>query len=420
MSAGNPAACQLMDASAAHRDGQYAEALSLTGRVLEQMFACREPTVIRALLREYPWPTGATRLLYTEVGLRIELSPQDYCAAASRQLLDYASALPEWLTRRPLVEAVYVLLQRLAVDCLESTMALRQQQRILYCLNRLRALLQSRLPAAAAHREAVIQGLSPLLHEPHETLRRLLQQHDFYFEYNYAKRCEHDAAAGVQSTPLRFVWPDRDAYAALVRRHPGSRVLVTIHMGDFVGAFRCIAAQVESGRKVLSWQRETRSPTADAPGVGLHLQVLRHGVDAPLEAVAGLRKGDRSLGVLFDLRDDFGATTEVMFFGCRARLVKGPALLAIAGRAPIIPFVTWESAGVDVIEMEDVIDARLLYGESVAMAATRLTQRLALLAERWIRRAPAQWKYLPALPGYCHRNGSVNGQVTAPAQGAPA
>lgn len=409
----------LMDASAAHRDGNYAEALSSTCKALEQILSRREPSVIRALLREYPWPSGATRLLHTEVGPRIESSPQDFCVAASRRLLDYASGMPAWFSRRTLVEAVYVFLQRMAANCLESTLAVRQQQRILRVLHRLRAPLKSCLPAAAAHREAVLLGLSPLLHEPHAALRRLLQQHDFYFEYNYAKRCEHDVATGALSTQPRFVWPDREVYAALVRRHPGSRVLVTIHMGDFVGAFRCVAELVESGRTVLSLQRERRSPTADAPGSDLHLQVLRHGVDAPLEAVAGLRKGDRSLGVLFDLRDDFGTTTEVMFFGCRARLVKGPALLAIAGRAPIIPFITWESAGVDVIEMEDLIDTRVLCGESVTTAATRITQRLALLAERWIRRAPEQWKYLPSLPGYCHRSGGLNGPVTAPAQGVP-
>ncbi len=118
--------------------------------------------------------------------------------------------------------------------------------------------------------------------------------------------------------------------------------------------------------------------------------------------MAGLRKGNQSLGVLFDLREDFGATTEVLFFGQRARLVKGPALLAILGRAPIIPFVTWECEEVDRIEMEEMIDTRLLEGESLQHAVTRITQALARLAEKWIRRAPAQWKYLPALLGYCN------------------
>ena len=418
MSAGIAATHLLMKATAAHRAGNYAEALTSTCKALEQMFARREPSVIRALLREYPWPAGTTRLLHTEVGLRIELSQQDFCAEASRRYLDFASALPRSLPRRTLAEAVYVFLQSMAANCLESTLAPGWQHWILRVLHGLRAPLKSRLPAAAAHREAVILGLSILLHEPHTALCRLLQQHDFYFEYNYAKRCEHDAGAGSLPARRKFVWPDKEAYAALMRRHPGSRVLVTIHMGDFVGAFRCFAGQVESGRTVLSWQRESRSPAADAPGSALRLQVLRHGVDSPIEAVAGLRRGDHSLGVLFDLRDDFGTTTEVMFFGCRAHLVKGPALLAIAGRAPIIPFVTWECAGVDVIAMEDLIDTRVLHGESMGAAVTRITQKLALLAERWIKRAPEQWKYLPSLPGYCHSSGSLHGLMTAPAQGA--
>ncbi len=422
MSARTTTARLLMEAGVAHRDGNYAEALSLTCKALEQTFARRESSVVRALLREYPWPAVATRLLHTEVGLRIEVSPQDLCAAASKRILDFASGIPAWFARRILVEAVYVFLQRMAAACLESTLAPRQQQRILRCLHSLRAPLHARLPAAAAHREAVIRGLSPLLHEPQAALRGLLRQHDLYFEYNYAKRCQHDAVPGYAPASAQpgFVWPDRDAYAALVRRHPGSRVLVTIHMGDFVGAFRCLAAQVESGRKVLSLQRESRSPTADAPGADLHLRVLRHGVDAPLEAVAGLRRGDCSLGVLFDLGDDFGATTEVLFFGRTARLVKGPALLAIAGRAPIIPFVTWENAGVDMIEMDELIDVRVLQGESVATAAGRITQRLALLAERWIRRAPAQWKYLPSLPACCHRSPGPPSSSAASALGTSA
>ncbi len=422
MSARTTTASLLMEAGVSHRDGNYAAALSLTCKALEQTLARRESSAVRALLREYPWPAVATRLLHTEVGLRIEVSPHDLCGAASKLLLDFASGMPAWFARRTLVEAVYVCLQRMAADCLESTLGARQQLWILRCLHSLRAPLHARLPSAAAHRDAVIQGLSPLLHEPQAAVRRLLRQHDFYFEFNYAKRFQHDTAyaSGSASTQPGFVWPDRDAYAALVRRHPGSRVLVTIHMGDFEGAFRCLAAQVENGRKVFSLQRESRSPTAAAPGAGLHLRVLRHGVDAPLEAVAGLRRGDCSLGVLFDLGDDFGATTEVLFFGRKARLVKGPALLAIAGRAPIIPFVTWENAGVDVIEMEDLIDARVQQGESVATAAARITQRLALLAERWIRRAPAQWKYLPSLPACCHRSPGPPSSAAAPALGIPA
>lgn len=420
MSACIAAARQLREASFAHRDGNYAEAMSLTCKALEQTFARRESSVVRVLLREYPWPAGATRLLHTEVGLRIEVSPQDFCAAASKRFLDFAFAMPAWFSNRTFVEGVYVFLQRMAAACLESRLVPRQQQLILRCLHSLRAPLRARLPAAAGHREALIQGLSPLFHEPQATLRGLLRQHDFYFEYNYAKRCQHDALPASPSAQPGFVWPDRDAYAALVRRHPGSRVLVTIHMGDFAGAFRCLAAQVERGRKVLSLQRESRSPTADAPGAGLHLRVLRHGVDDPLEAVAGLRRGDCSLGVLFDLGDDFGATTEVLFFGRNARLVKGPALLAIAGRAPIIPFVTWENAGVDMIEMDELIDVRVLQGESVATAAGRITQRLALLAERWIRRAPAQWKYLPSLPACCHRSPGPPSSAAASALGTSA
>jgi len=391
---------QLRKARRAQCEGHYALAVTLTCGALESMLCRRESSIIRLLLRTCPWPSGSTRLLHTETGARIELCQQVYAESESRRHLDYADKLLSALPARTFVETLSMLLHRLAGQCVVSPMALSRRRWLLHCLHRLRAPLLSHLLPAAAHREALASGLGALLHEPHAAVLRILSQHEFYFHYNYAKRIEHRPEAVAKGLRRAFLWPEQDVYSALVHRCPGSRVLVTIHMGDFVGAFRCIADEVTTGRTVMSLRRERHDAVPHVLNPGLRVQVLRHGVDAPAIAVAGLRTDCQSVGLLFDLCEDFGATTEVLFFGHKAQLVKGPALLAIAGRTPIIPFVTWECEGVDRIEMEDMIDTHPLPGESLAMAVNRVTQKLALLAEKWIRRAPEQWQYLPSLLGY--------------------
>ncbi|MDP2284815.1 MAG: hypothetical protein Q8L06_11795, partial [Pseudohongiella sp.] len=92
--------------------------------------------------------------------------------------------------------------------------------------------------------------------------------------------------------------------------------------------------------------------------------------------------------------------TEVTFFGHRARFVRGPAEMAILGRARIYPFVCFEEAGQACISMESSFLPEVRAGESLEKAVTRVTQTLVSLAEAWIRKNPAQWKYLDRLPHY--------------------
>jgi len=128
--------------------------------------------------------------------------------------------------------------------------------------------------------------------------------------------------------------------------------------------------------------------------------VLARSQDTSAKAVAALRSGNTTLAILCDLGSRHGATVTVPFFGIPARLVRGPALLAILGRAPLVPFVTFECDGNDHIQMGPVMSAALRPGESLAEGVRRLTEMLALLMERWIRQAPVQWRFLPTAAVY--------------------
>jgi hypothetical protein len=288
-------------------------------------------------------------------------------------------------------------------------------QRYIVCaLSGFHGMLSGRLKDALSYQNARLQVLSYLLQEPQRTVANLLKRHQFYLHWNYARRLRHLRHAGADHAhnPQTFCWPERDAYVAMSRDCDDSRVLVTIHMGDFFGAFKCIADALDHARGVISLRREgeTQSIRTLSQGHAAGHEVFVHGRDNPLLIVKALRTGNQTLSVLFDLSRDFGETTEVTFFGHRARFVRGPAELAIMGRARIYPFVCYSDGGRDWIDMEPAFCPELRVGESLQEAASRVTQALVAMAERWIRQHPAQWKYLDALPSYLSTDDSGNKQ----------
>tara|TARA_R100001143_G_C3337263_1_gene122509 strand:- start:124 stop:1134 length:1011 start_codon:yes stop_codon:yes gene_type:complete len=254
------------------------------------------------------------------------------------------------------------------------------------------------------------QIIGVLLSEPERRVARLLIQQQHMTAFFYCWRLAHYQTRNTDNAQLsRFVWPEESAYQRMIQENQESRVLVTIHMGDFVGAMKRIATHASPERSVITLKREDDSPALQHQfkgGKGQH-HVLLHGQYDPVEIVARLRQGNHTLNILFDLGDDFGETTEVNFFGYRARFVKGPALLAIMGKAPILPFCTFEQSGASYIEMQAEIDARPVHGERLDVACQRITQKLAKLAEAWIRRHPEQWKFLAELPRYLDRQSII-------------
>jgi lauroyl/myristoyl acyltransferase len=197
-------------------------------------------------------------------------------------------------------------------------------------------------------------------------------------------------------------WPDREAYRAWLRQHPGSRVLVTLHMGHYREAFHWLAAEAQAGRNVISLQRELDDTHVHLHRVDERLRQEVHGreLQTPGRVVAALRGGKTTLAVLCDLGPRFGATETVTLFGCPARLVRGPALLALLGGAPLLPFVMLSRGGQDCLLMAPAIWPRLQSGETLAEGVRRITSLLAAHLERWVRMAPEQWRFLPSVGMY--------------------
>ncbi|ALO46846.1 hypothetical protein [Pseudohongiella spirulinae] len=242
-----------------------------------------------------------------------------------------------------------------------------------------------------------------LLSEPERIVDNLLLRNAFMNAQFYSRRMAH-LANSVESARLvrEFVWPDESDYQRVINGDNGSRILLTIHMGDFTGAFKRISSHAAEHRTATSLRREGLDEgwsNLFAGGSSRHF-VACHGRDSPLQIVSNLRRGGHTVAILADLKDEFGQTTNVQFLGRTARFVKGPAQLAVSGRAFIYPFVTFQSGQKQRIEFSERISPELLPGENMTDAVNRITQQLVRQAEQWIKRAPDQWKFLGTLPGY--------------------
>ncbi len=168
-------------------------------------------------------------------------------------------------------------------------------------------------------------------------------------------------------------------------------ILALPHLGGWEWAARWlemqgwkVAAVVEAldDDELYDWFVELREQ--------LGMQVIPLGPKASAEVAAALAAG-RIMCLLSD-RDISGSGIEVEFFGETTRLPGGPALMALRTGAPLIPAAVYFRAGKRhaIIEPPLETERRGRLREDV----TRVTQELARVMERQIRRAPEQWHLL--------------------------
>jgi len=333
------------------------------------------------------------RFVLTETGLRAEFNRSEF----SEQELCRARALQATLLNTPLprgpLERVHSLLQGCSVALMQRARPTALNVFLLTLLHRWRQPLRRRLPWVRRRDEACELLVSVLLQEPLQRARLLLRRQALEQEL---QRLRQQQTLGVNGPPH---WPERSAYRAWLRQNPGSRILVTLHMGHYREAFHWLAAEAEPGRRVISLQREQDDTHRHRHQVDARLQheVLGRGLDSTAGIVAALRGGATTLAILCDLGPRFGATEAVTLFGQPSQLVRGPALFALLGRAPLVPFVTLSRDGRDSILMAPVILPQLLAGETLAQGVQRITALLAQCIERWVRMAPEQWRFLPGV-----------------------
>jgi Kdo2-lipid IVA lauroyltransferase/acyltransferase len=111
-----------------------------------------------------------------------------------------------------------------------------------------------------------------------------------------------------------------------------------------------------------------------------------------LRALRALRRGE-ILGILID-RVPRGDSVACMFFGRECRAAPGPARLALAAGAPLVPAcLTYRRGGMRVRFETPIDPAEFSTGADPAAAVREITQRLARVLEDWIRESPEQWPW---------------------------
>lgn len=377
--------------------------LTLKRQVEARLNSRLQPMSFR-LLMSLPEAYRSFRIVNGELGFRVSLLDRDqYLQTELEAALATLEKEYRLLPAIGLAEKLALRARNLAWRVIESTSPLPVVRVCLRVLASAQTVLSLQAPDARSYHQIKIGALCDVMQEPQQEITRYVHQHQFYLYWNYALRLRHLRHANSDNVQVADIdWSERADYAAMSSVCKDSRVLVTIHMGNFFGAFRCIADGLQEPRPVMSLRRE-----GETEGIkNLHQriannhQVFMHGKDNPVHIVKALRAGGQTLSVMFDLGGDFGETTDVMFFGHPARFVRGPAEMAILGRARIYPFVCFEDAGRARIHMEPSFMPDVRAGESLHDAVNRVTQTLVSLAERWIRQHPAQWKYLDRLPHY--------------------
>ncbi len=380
---------------------------------MAQSLQLRSQAFIEHSIRAGDLPVDGLRILRTERGAQVFAACRNVEGPTQREehfeKLKAQLSVIEKLMAQPMstLEWIHVSCRRKLHDSIKAAIVEHPLLRgYLKLVSNCTSYSEALLKEERVTRQLRRQIIGVLLGEPERRVARLLIQQQHMTALFYCWRLAHYQTRKTDNAQLsRFIWPEESAYQRMIQENQESRVLVTIHMGDFVGAMKRIATHASPERSVITLKREHDSPALQHQFQGEKGQhhVLLHGQYDPVEIVARMRQGNHTLNILFDLGDDFGETTEVDFFGYRARFVKGPALLAIMAKAQILPFCTFEQSGASFIDMQAEIDARPVHGERLDVACQRITQKLAKLAETWIRRHPEQWKFLPELPRYLDR-----------------
>jgi hypothetical protein len=292
------------------------------------------------------------RFVLTETGLRHEFLTREFSAENCERALQLGRAVLAAPLPRTVQERLHALLQRWSVQLMQAAKPTPMHARLLCLLHALRLPLRRRLPAPRGRDAAAAQLISLLLQEPLEQAHRLLQRHGLEQELLRLRQQHSPGSHG----PVH--WPDRDAYRAWLRQHPGSRVLVTVHMGHYREAFHWLAAEAGAGRHVISLQRELDDTHVHLHRVDERLRQEVHGreLETPGRVVAAL----------------------------------------LLGEAPLLPFVMLSRGGRDCLLMAPAILPRLQSGETLPEGVQRITSLLALHLERWVRMAPEQWRFLPS------------------------
>lgn len=191
---------------------------------------------------------------------------------------------------------------------------------------------------------------------------------------------------------------ENEEYIHLALSYSRPILIVSMHMGSYYLGFLKLASVVGDRREISV----IKFNSATAQEAKIHalfeqrygqLKPLRIGENPAHAAFAALRKGG-VLALLTDMEVSVSGRSEVLFMGQSCYLQNGPAKLALATGAVIVPIVNCvDEGGHALLKIEKPFLARKEDCEELASSVQRITSAIASVLEKWIRTAPTQVHY---------------------------
>ena len=260
-------------------------------------------------------------------------------------------------------------------------------------------------------RQQALDLLSIYLREPLTTTSEILVKN-----VRFLDEIEHRRNTALTKTELQqwrssiHIARSQD-YREQAAHDEGSRIIASFHFGDFIYGLNALMCLEGPHRRRLVYSQ--------AKGSDAYYHNMRHcfggralthdaqltAAEAdPLRLAQSLRKGNCTLVMFCDLPPSYGETTAVEFLGREAWFPKGPALLALTTKTPLIPVINLKNRRQNHLRIVDAIEPFRRLDESLEAAVQRITQELIGLLEAYLRRQPEQWRYLQVMPIYFAKN----------------
>ena len=259
-----------------------------------------------------------------------------------------------------------------------------------------------------------VAAVSTVLREPRGRTRRLLAANHRWLAALEQRRNSRLAEAKLRRYVASLHFPQARNLRNLLDDDPRPRLLTSYHFGDYIYGLNLLGARVNASANVV-YLSQAPGSAAYFANMKLAFGETAIGPDSRLSAQAAgidglaplLRRKRIQIITFCDLGEQFGGRVEVDFLFRRAWFSRGPAMLALTNRIPLLPVINWFDGERGQIVLGAQVEPERFDGETLARAAARVTAEIVRFFEPFFRLNPEQWRYLGVLPNYFFQAGAA-------------
>ena len=278
-------------------------------------------------------------------------------------------------------------------------------------MQRARSRLRAAWPCAGAaepHTPELAAAVSVITGEPvaraHALLQHSAQQTDA-FQRDYDWLTAHTWAQTRRHIE-RCALPQAAELHTALQGIDRPVILACTHAGNYLTGLLRLLCELPDVRALTMIKRPAASEREHrlhdhVAQLGIDVQVLRIAERPLLRALEALRQR-RHVALMVDVPPSFGVTglAPVPLFDHPAHMPEGPAALAVAGRALLLPISVHGPAAAAAVRLGALIDAAPRAQEDRRSATQRVHRALAGQLVDWLRAWPESWMLWPHLPSY--------------------